>query len=49
MQVIRHPELAADIRDIAIHYAEVSLSNCGLMWRSRKPACDRLNHQLIHA
>jgi hypothetical protein len=24
MQVIRHRELAADIRDIAIHYAEVS-------------------------
>jgi plasmid stabilization system protein ParE len=24
MQVIRHPELAADIRDVAIHYAEIS-------------------------
>jgi plasmid stabilization system protein ParE len=24
MQVIRHPKLAADIREIAIHYADVS-------------------------
>lgn len=32
MQVIRHPKLAADIRDVAIHYAEVSERVLSSFW-----------------
>lgn len=32
MQVIRHPELGADIRDTATHYAEVSARILSLFW-----------------
>ncbi len=33
MQTIRHPELATDIRDTAMHYAEVSGRVHALFWR----------------
>jgi hypothetical protein len=32
MQVIRHPKLAADIREIAIHYGEVSERVLSSFW-----------------
>lgn len=32
MQVIRHPELAADIRDVAIHYADLSERVLASFW-----------------
>jgi hypothetical protein len=32
MEIIRHPELATDIRDTAAHYAEVSERILSLFW-----------------
>ena len=32
MQIIRHPHLAADIRDVAMHYAEVSERVLAAFW-----------------
>ncbi len=32
MQVIRHPKLAADIRDITVHYADVSEGVLSEFW-----------------
>lgn len=32
MQVIRHPELAGDIREVAMHYAEISERVLSAFW-----------------
>lgn len=32
MQVVRHPELANDIRDVAFHYAEISERVLAAFW-----------------
>jgi plasmid stabilization system protein ParE len=33
MQVIRHPELANDIREVAMHYAEISERVLSVFWQ----------------
>jgi len=32
MQVIRHPELASDIREVSLHYAEISERLLSAFW-----------------
>ena len=33
MRIIRHPELASDIRDVALHYAEISERILDSFWK----------------